>query len=397
MKLAVIATHPIQYQAPLWRAIAANGKVNLRVFFASRHGLDESVDPGFRRSFAWDVPLLEGYESEFVSSLLIPGCNGPVANRFPKQLAKRLLEGRFDAVLVNGYTTAAAWAGMLAAWLTKTPLLMRGESHEHGRPGGVRKLIKGVLLPSLLRRVDGFLAIGRWNEEYWRRHGVPTPRICTALYSVDNVYFGSRSHEQKGQAKALRSKWGVPSDGTVFLYCGKLLSVKAPEILLRAFAILSAPSAQLVYVGTGSREASLKEVQRELRLERVHWEGFVKQSALPSYYRAADVLVLPSRFEPWGLVVNEAMACGTPCIVSDVVGAGADLLEGQDTGLIFPHDDVRALASALHAALDPELRQCWKNNIPKVLAKANLQQNVEALEALLAQTVERRGEAKGTP
>jgi glycosyltransferase involved in cell wall biosynthesis len=159
--------------------------------------------------------------------------------------------------------------------------------------------------------------------------------------------------------------------------------VKAPEVLLKAFAMIAEPKAHLVFVGAGPLETTLQKLQRDLSVTNVHWEGFVNQSALPAYYRASDVLVLPSRFEPWGLVVNEAMACGTPCIVSDVVGAGPDMVEGQDTGLIIPHDDVEALAAALRMACDPELRQRWRGNILLVLEKADFAQNVMALEAML--------------
>jgi glycosyltransferase involved in cell wall biosynthesis len=383
MKLAAIATHPIQYQAPLWRAITASGKIGLKVFFATRHGLEPSLDRGFGKSFAWDIPLIEGYDHEFLPSVRIPLFKGPVGDRFPKGLEKRLREGHFDAVLVHGYANAAAWAGMLAAWKTNIPVIIRGDTHEHGRSKSVRIRLKRLLLPLLLRRVNGFLAIGTWNKEYWNGYGAPLSQIETTSLAVDNKFFASKCEAQTTLAQSLRSKWGVPQDGAVFLYCAKLIPVKAPEVLLKAFALLTEPTAHLVFVGAGQMEASLKKLQQKLGVENVHWEGFVNQSALPAYYRASDVLVLPSRFEPWGLVVNEAMSCGTPCIVSDVVGAGADMVEGQETGLIFPHDNVEALAAALRMACNPELRRRWKSNISRVLETADFAKNAQAIEALV--------------
>jgi glycosyltransferase involved in cell wall biosynthesis len=383
MKLAAIATHPIQYQAPLWRAIMASGKIGLKVFFATRHGLEPSLDPGFGKSFAWDIPLIEGYDHEFLPSVRIPLFKGPVGDRFPKGLEKRLREGHFDAVLVHGYANAAAWAGMLAAWKTNIPVIIRGDTHEHGRSKSVRIRLKRLLLPLLLRRVNGFLAIGTWNKEYWNGYGATLSQIETTFLAVDNKFFASKCEAQTALAQSLRSKWGVPQDGAVFLYCAKLIPVKAPEVLLKAFALLAGPAAHLVFVGTGQMEASLKKLQQKLGVKNIHWEGFVNQSALPAYYRASDVLVLPSRFEPWGLVVNEAMACGTPCIVSDVVGAGADMIEGQETGLIFPHDNVEALAAALRMACNPELRRRWKSNISRVLETADFAKNAQAIEALV--------------
>jgi len=386
-RLAVVATHPIQYQAPLWRAVNASAEVDLKVFFASRHGLEPSLDPGFGKSFAWDIPLVEGYDHEFLLSRHVPGLNGPVADRFPIGLGRRLSEGRFDAVLVHGYATAAAWAGMLSAWRLGLPLIMRGDTHDHGRAMTSRRRLKDLLLPRLLEAVDGFLAIGTWNREYWLSHGVPPERIETAVYAVDNDYFASASEKCAEKAKALRAAWGVPDDGTVFLYCAKFISVKAPEVLLKAFAALSEFRAHLVFVGSGEMEPGLQRLQRELAAERVHWEGFVNQSALPAYYRASDVLVLPSRHEQWGLVVNEAMACGTPCIVSDVVGAAPDMVEGKDTGAVFPVDDWRQLAAVMRAACGKDLRERWRRNIPAALSVANYRQNVAAIVSLLRKVV----------
>ncbi len=102
------------------------------------------------------------------------------------------------------------------------------------------------------------------------------------MYSIDNAFFASKSHERQGQAEALRLQWGIPSDGTVFLFCAKLSSEKAPEILLRAFALLSDASAHLVFVGSGPMEAALKGLQNELGAKRIHWAGFVNQSELPA-------------------------------------------------------------------------------------------------------------------
>ena len=162
------------------------------------------------------------------------------------------------------------------------------------------------------------------------------------------------------------------------------LDAKAPDLLLKAFAELVGDSrAHLVIVGNGPLELHLRKMQQALGLTRVHWAGFINQSELPAYYRAADVMVLPSRFEPWGLVVNEAMACGTPCIVSSVVGAGADLVEGQETGRVFRSGDVGDLVNALRSALDPDVRRRWAANLSRILKRASFRQNIAALESLL--------------
>jgi glycosyltransferase involved in cell wall biosynthesis len=345
--------------------------------------VEQTLDPGFGCSFAWDIPMLDGYEHEFVESLPLPGLAGPVSRCFPRRLARRLSTGGFDAVLVHGYATGAAIAGLWAARRLGLPAIMRGETHDRGRVRSWRLALKHAVLPSVLRHVDGFLSIGSWNEAYWREHGVPAEKIKPALYAVDNERFSRKARESNTAVQALRTKWGASAETPVFLFAAKLTRVKAPELLLRAFRRVDLAGARLVFIGSGPLETSLHALARSLRVEGVHWEGFVNQSQLPVYYRAADILVLPSVFEPWGLVVNEAMACGTPCVVSNVVGSGADLIEGRDTGLVFESGSEDALVRALRAAADPDTRSRWKANIPCSLAKATIGNTAAALESLV--------------
>ena len=127
------------------------------------------------------------------------------------------------------------------------------------------------------------------------------------------------------------------------------------------------------------------------RIKNVHWEGFINQSALPAYYRAADMPVLPTRREPWGLVVNEAMACGTPCIVSDVVGAGPDLVTSSNAGTVFRRDDAEDLAAAMKLACVRDNRLRWQANIPSALAKASFQENARVLREMVVKIIQTRG------
>jgi glycosyltransferase involved in cell wall biosynthesis len=383
LKLAVLATHPIQYQVPLWQTLARSSTIQPKVFYATRHGVEEALDPGFGRKFAWDLPMLEGYEHEFVRSIRVPGLTGPVAGWIPKGLARSLSTGGFDAVLVHGYATGAALVGLCAAWRLRLPVIMRGETHDRGRPPSWKLRLKRAILPQLLRRVDAFLAIGSWNEAYWRNHGVPAAKVQTALYAVDNDRFSRKARESEAAAQALRARWTASADAPVFLFAAKLTPVKAPDLLLRAFKALDFEGARLVFVGSGPMEEALRRLARSLRVEGVHWEGFVNQMELPVYYCAADVVVLPSQFEPWGLVVNEAMACGTPCVVSSVVGAGADLIEGRDTGLVFESGSETALVGALRAAADPETRRRWKANVPAWIGRATIAETATAIESLV--------------
>ncbi|MGH9679308.1 MAG: glycosyltransferase, partial [Candidatus Acidiferrales bacterium] len=151
---------------------------------------------------------------------------------------------------------------------------------------------------------------------------------------------------------AVRREWGVPDDAPVVLFCAKLQSWKRPLDLLRAFAASRVPGARLVFAGEGPLREELKEEARSLGLNgQVRFTGFANQTELPELYRAADLLVLPSEYEPFGLVVNEAMVCGCPVAVSDRVGAGGDLVTPGQNGFVFPSGNVEALAGILKEAL----------------------------------------------
>lgn len=401
-RLGVVTTHPIQYQAPLWRRLGESRDVEPMVFFLSRHGAEPRIDPSFGKEFAWDIPLLDGYPHEFLSSVPRPGTKkdtpwGPTGALFSRVLTARFRHGKFDAVLVHGYASGAAWAGTLGAWRTRTSLILRGESHDRGRQPSFWQTARRWALSRWMRHIDMVVAIGQLNRELWRGLGVPEDRILVSPYAIDNERFRLALNAQPERAGELRRSWGVGREDVVFLFAGKLTSVKAPEILLAAFASLpAAAAAHLVFVGAGPLEGQLRAFQTEAGLTRVHWAGFVNQTEIPHYYRAADVLVLPSRREPWGLVVNEAMACGTPCIVSDRVGSGPDLVEGFASGAVFPAGDGAALRCCLEDALDPDRRRNWVARLDEFRDQVNLDRNVDvitrALEILSARS---SGSAKG--
>jgi glycosyltransferase involved in cell wall biosynthesis len=366
LSLAVVCTHPVQYQVGLWRALPRHG-VEPTVFYGSRHLLEASSDPHFG-SFAWDVPLLDGYRHEFLETREFPRVMGRLrqrwgpGDRWPKGLTTLLRQRRFDAVLVHGYVSGGALAGILAGRRTSTPIVMRGDTHARGRRVGWRGRAWRLVLRALLSRVSTFLAIGSWNREYWLGLGVPPERIRTSLLAVDNDYFRGQVKAQPGRALELRQAWGAASSDVVFLFSGKLIPTKDPETLVRAFARLpKEPLCHLVVVGAGPLERSLQQIQRELGCERVVWQGFVNQSEIAHHYSAADVLVLPSLYDAWGLAVNEALACGVPCIVSDRVGAGPDMIEPRGAGEVFTAGDAGSLEHAMLAALNREVLGRWRD------------------------------------
>ena len=352
MRLGVLATHPIQYHAPLFRALAR--EVDLEVFFAHRQTAQGQAAAGFGVAFEWDVPLTGGYRHTFLDNRARTPSTDTFGGTNTPDIARVIRDGRFDAFVVNGWYTRSLWQAITACWRTGTPVLARGDSQLVGPRSGLRRAVKAVAYRAFVPRFDGYLVVGERAREYLRHYGAREDRMEFAPHVVDSAFFRDRA--AASDRDATRASWGVAPGEAVLLFAGKLQDKKRPGDLLAAAAELSARgrAARAVFVGSGPLESSLRAEASRLGVA-AHFAGFQNQTALPALYAAADALVLPSDGgETWGLVVNEAMACGTPAVVSDAVGCGPDLVrdtEAGRTGAVFPLGQVAALADAVERVL----------------------------------------------
>lgn len=367
MRIAYFLTHPIQYQSPLIRHLRAGG-VDVHVIYGNDATARAYFDKGFGRQFAWDVPLLDGYPSTVLNAEDPKGALKQQRAHFEEQIAAFLEKEKFDAVWVHGWAhpfTQAAWR---QARKRKIPLLLRGETFLGCVRGGrLRRLAHKLVFSRKFREVSAFLAVGKLNAELYRAYGVDEKRIFKAPYVVDNAFFQKRCQEAASKREVLRAELGIEPGRPVILFCAKLIAVKSPEILIRAVGemrgdvgalakvrdsgtrvLANAPTTPvLLMVGDGELRPSLETLAGEVAPGRVKFLGFRNQSELPALYDLCDVFVLPSGFEPWGLVVNEVMNAGRTVIVSDQVGSGPDLVREGENGSLFPVGDVASLARKL--------------------------------------------------
>ena len=327
-------------------------RVELDVLFLTDDGHSPVVDPGFGIPVTWDIDLLSGYKHQFLTT---SGSHPPALSRVTR-LARWISD--HDAVVVHGYSHP--WM-LLAALLCRTrrvPYLLRGESAPQGQATGLRRHLRNAVARVVVSASAGGIAIGRLNEEFYRQYGAP--RIIWAPYSVDDERFAGPPTTSRSE---LLSRWDLDGHKPVILFCGKLCPRKRPLDLCAAAKALT-HDINVVFVGDG---VLADEVRACLRLGSGAITGFVNQSELPTYYHAADILVLPSEAEPWGLVVNEAMAAGVLPVVSDRVGAAPDLVAG--VGEVYPCGDVTALVGALGRALtcakDPRTRGRVKRHVAR--------------------------------
>ena len=348
-KIAIIATHPVQYQAPLFRALAANVGLDLEVFFCHQATPEQQASAGFGLPFDWDVSLLDGYKYRFLKNVSAK----PDANTYygldSPEVAWIIEQNKYDVVIVYGWHYKSAWQAMRACWRTKTPVMARGDSHLKTERPTLKRAVKLPLYRWFIPKLEACLSAGKWSREYFLHYGAPPERIFLVPYFVDDRYFADETQRLLPDRPALRRAWDFDESTVVSLFAGKFIQKKRPLDFVRAFERAHEQGSRVagLMVGDGPLRAECERLVHEHRLP-IRFTGFLNQSEIARAYVTADVLVLPSDGgETWGLVVNEAMSCGLPCIVSDHVGCGPDMVVRGETGDVFALGDVDELAHLL--------------------------------------------------
>jgi glycosyltransferase involved in cell wall biosynthesis len=348
LRIGVLASHPIQYQAPIFRELAR--RCDLTVYFAQEQPPQAQASAGFGVAFDWDVDLLSGYAHEFLRNVAREPDTGRFRGCDTPAIRDRVVKGRFDAFVVLGWHLKCFWQAVSACRSAGVPVMCRGDSQLGTPRGAALRWAKAMLYPPLLRRFDAHLYVGARNREYLMHYGVPAGRLFFSPHCVDVPRFAAAA--MHADAMALRESWGAP-DAAGVLFAGKLVERKRPHDLIEALARLAGNGrhAMAVFAGDGPLRADLQSFARARGVKTL-FLGFCNQSQLPAVYAAADLLVLPSAAqETWGLVVNEAMASGTPCVVSHACGCAPDMVEDRGTGIVYPCGDIGALAAAIDSVL----------------------------------------------
>jgi glycosyltransferase involved in cell wall biosynthesis len=395
VRLAYLVSHPIQYQAPLLRRIAQEPDIDLTVLFGSDFSVRDYKDEGFGVGVKWDVPLLDGYRHVFLPVLRetqTVSIASPLNYGIVSQLRGRDDDAAFDALWVHGYATVNAMHGMIAAKTLGIPVLLRAESwlRDRGR-SGLKLAVKKIFFAALGELVDGVLPIGTVNAEYWSYYfGDDVPQFPMP-YAVDNRYFAERAAEARVQRVELQAELGLDPLRPVILFASKLQERKHCNHLIEAYARLSRgageePLPYLVIVGDGEERAALERQAAATGFGSIRFCGFRNQSELPRFFDLATVFVLPSRHEPWGLIVNEVMNARRAAIISDDVGCGPDLIVDGENGCIYPVGDVDALAGALRRVLDaPGVAEAMGARAFERIAGCGFEEDVRGLRRALAQ------------
>jgi glycosyltransferase involved in cell wall biosynthesis len=412
--LAIITTHPVQYQTPIWQALATDGRVPFEVWYITRHGVEASLDREFGTTFRWDIDTLAGYPHQVLET-----ARGAVPWDFRKchlreRLRDRIRQSGATAVWVQGWQVAAYWQAVWEAKAAGVELWLRGESNDLAPTQAWKRPLKRIALGQLFRRVDRFLYVGSANRRLYRNFDIPQSRLHPAPYAIDNQRFAGQANALRPQRWELRRRWGIADDAYCVLFCGKFINKKRPMDVVEAARLLRSdgrlPNIHLLFAGSGELGGALRhtctvvhdaerETGKPLRSEEsfsarggapvASFAGFLNQTEISHAYVAADCLVLPSEHgETWGLVVNEALASGTPAIASTSCGCAEDLLPSTSGGRSFPAGDVRALAEALLMVRGADASA---SESMELLAKYDFSKTVETVQYLYASVAARAG------
>lgn len=353
MTLAVIATHPVQYHAPVYRAVQSQWEIPVVAIYESDFSVSGYVDKDFGVEFAWDSDLLSGYTPLFLSNHSRQGNNratGPSVGT----VVDILLQVSPSAILLQNYHGKFGWMTFRAARRIGAPLLFRAETTDHAfRRTRLKSKLRHWYLSWFYAHFDFLLPIGAHSYLHYLRHGVSASKLICSPYCVDTTVFQLGESAREELRASTRGELNIDDETLVLLFSGKLIVKKAPDLLLTAAARLASEISgrvAVLFLGDGEMRPSLTTFSAPNLL--VRFLGFHNQTQLSRFFHAADLFVLPSRFEEtWGLVVNEALHHGLPSVVSTAVGCAPDLVIAGETGEIFPVDSLDALVHALQKSI----------------------------------------------
>lgn len=354
--LTVIDTHPVPYRAPVYRVLQEQFGIPVTVVYGSDYSIAGYHDEEFGLAVKWDtgLDLLSGYRSIFLSRVANGGARS-FDEISARGLGKTMRSVEPSAVLLTGYATRFNQSGFYHAWKMQLPILFRAETTDHARRRSrLKSFIRDHTLTFCYRKTSKLLYIGKHSYDHFRRLGSPGEKLVFSPYCVDTAPFRADENGRETLRQETRSRIGLRHDQIAILFSGKLTARKRPDLILEAVKLMPKEIRDrfaLIFLGSGEMADSLAQSADADPATQVFFAGFQHQGDLSAFYHAADLFVLPSQeSETWGVVVNEALHHGLPCILSDAVGSALDLIGAGKTGFTFRSGSAPELSSALQAA-----------------------------------------------
>lgn len=384
-RLAVLMIHPIHYFVDLYKEVSRNNQVDLTVYFCSDKSLRPIYDSTCDKTIQWyDASIIKELPHKFLSNYSWKKSIGGFWDVINPHIILELLRNHYDAIEVQGYTHCSAWLAIFGAWITRTPLILKGDAYLLNKRSRFILFLKNIILRFLFRRADAFLGHCSTNSEYYKHYGVPDEKIFFVPYTINNDFFQKKARMLLPQKNSLRKQYGLNSNIFTILSTSKLIPRKRVMDLIKAFALLQGKGikAQLALVGDGSLKTSLEQYIADNNIPNVHFFGFIPQDAISDFYAMADTHIMTSCYDQWGYVTNEAMNFALPVITTDMVGTSYDIVKHGINGFVYKTGDAEQLAQYIQKLSEnTALRQKMGEG---ALATINLWNYQKAVEGIIS-------------
>lgn len=374
-KLAIVTTHPIQYQVPLFKKINYLNKFKADVYFASKQGFrSKYIDKEFQKKINWNIDLTSGYKYFFSK-----GNNSEINSFFLsfKNLKENLFKKKYDAILLLGWNNILYLKSFILAKIYNTPIILRVETNNKNKINFLKKIIKNLILNIFFKYIDYFLYIGKSNRDFFLELGVDKKKLFPAPYSVDNSFFANKKDLKNIVNKKFKKK--------IILFVGKFISRKnGKEFLNLAFLFRNLSEYKFVMIGEGIEKKFYFEYIKNNNLQNIKILGFKNQRELRRIYWKAFLLIVPSKYETWGLVINEGMASDLPVICTINCSGSRDLIKKGNNGFIYNLNDINFLKKTI-IKVSSDKKKYYKliKNIRTHIKKFSFIKTIESLNKIL--------------
>jgi len=343
-----VNSHPIQYFAPMYKYLNEQG-IPTSAWYCSDYSVKGGLDVEFGTKITWDIPLLEGYESQFFKNISIKKKGFFRFINFG--MIAELIKEPKSIIVVHGYHYFTHFMILMLGGLFGHTICFRTDvpqNHEIIKQGWKQKIKRFGLKHILFPRINYMLYVGTQNKLFYEGLKIPQNKLVSCPYAIDNNRFRNFICDQKEERKRL----GIKQDEKIMVFSAKYIHKKRPLDLLKAFHRLNEKNVWLIFVGDGELREEMQNYIDQYKLEKVIMTGFVNQKEIPKYYAIADLFVMCSgQGEHWGLSVNEAMNFDIPLVLSDLTGCAVDLVDPGNNGYIFETGNIEELTKSIKSIL----------------------------------------------
>jgi glycosyltransferase involved in cell wall biosynthesis len=366
-KLAIVSTHPIQYNAPLFKLLTERNNINVKVFYTwSQSENSVKYDPGFKKNIEWDIPLLDGYEYEFVNNTSPQPGSHHFKGIINPDIIERIEAYNPNAILVFGWAFTSHLR-VIRYFKNKIPICFRGDSTLLDRTNICKAFARFILLRWIYSHINYALYVGSNNKKYFIKYGLKDKQLIFAPHAIDNNRFANPNEVYTNKAIQWREHLNIRENDLVLIFSGKFELKKNPLFLLDVLKNCDSDYLKIIAVGDGILEDKLRSFAA--KDERLIVLDFQNQQRMPVVYRLGDVFILPSvgPGETWGLAVNEAMASGCALMLSEKVGGAIDLVKEGENGIIFNPTDIKKCVDFIEELIDNKVKLTRMKEVSKYL------------------------------